>query len=574
MKNSRVAVGAILLLSVAALVMPSTAAYAFGRGGGGGGHFGGGGGGGGHFGGGGFGGGHFGGGGFGGGHFGGGGGGFHLGGGGARLGGGGFHLGGGGARLGGLSHLGGGRIGGLRTGGGGTRLGGLSSGGLSRGPGRGGLQGGLAGRGGLQSGLAGRGGLQSGLAGRGGLQSGLAGRGGLQGRRVAGLGAGALGTHAFANNNRFGGRNGLGGSRGFGNGFGGDRFGRNGFGGDRFGRFGGDRFGHFGRFGGGFGGWVGPVFWPYAFSDIYCDVFWGYWGYGCADPYWGLAFGNPFWGYGYDDIFTGGIFSPYGYDDLAGYLPGATGYAPGATSGGRRARSTVASPSEQMAEMCGNDSRGVADWPIDRIRQLVSPNDQQSMLLDDLANASVQAAQAIKTSCPTSVAFTPTGRLAAMQQRIEGMEQAIDVVQGPLDRFYDSLTDEQKAKLDAANQEQEPAQRNGRAGGLAENCGKNAATDWPEARIEAAVRPNEEQLTKLRALQSTATQAAAQLAASCPSELPTTPPARLAAVSTRLNAMLQAVKSVRVALDDFYGDLSDEQKAQFNRIGQSRTAQR
>jgi hypothetical protein len=68
---------------------------------------------------------------------------------------------------------------------------------------------------------------------------------------------------------------------------------------DRFGRFGGDRFGHFGRFGGGFGGWVGPVFWPYAFSDIYCDVFWGYWGYGCADPYWGLAFGNPFWGYGY-----------------------------------------------------------------------------------------------------------------------------------------------------------------------------------------------------------------------------------------------------------------------------------
>jgi hypothetical protein len=38
--------------------------------------------------------------------------------------------------------------------------------------------------------------------------------------------------------------------------------------------------------------------------------------------------------------------------------------------------------------------------------------------------------------------------------------------------------------------------------------------------------------------------------------------------------MFQAGKSVRGALDGFYGDLNDEQKAQFNRIGQSRTAQR
>jgi LTXXQ motif family protein len=498
MKDSRVAIGAIVLLSVAALVMPLTAAHAFGRGGGGGGgHFGGGGGG----------------------HFGGGGGGFHFGGGG-------MHLGGGGLRLGGLSHLGGRHIGG-------GHIGGLHVGGAHLGGGRnvGGLN--------LGHGLSG--------VGRGGNS--LAGRQALHGRRLAGLGAGALGTHAFAHNNRFGS----------------DRFGRNGFGHDRFGRFGGDRFGHFGRFGGGFGGWVGPVFWPYAYSDIYCDVFWGYWGYGCADPYWGLAFGNPFWDYGYGDIFDGGIFSPYGFGDLAGYLPGAT-------SAGRRTRSNVATASEQIAEMCGNDTREVADWPIDRIRQLVSPNGQQSMALDDLANASVQAAQMIKNACPTSVAFTPTGRLAAMQQRIEAMEQAVDVIRGPLDRFYSSLTDEQKAKLNAANQAS--AEPNARAAELVQSCSKNAATDWPEARIEAAVRPNEDQEAKLKALQSAATQAAQRLAASCPSELPTTPPARLAAVSKRLDVMLQAVKSVRVALDNFYADLSDEQKAQFDKIGPSRTAQR
>jgi hypothetical protein len=36
--------------------------------------------------------------------------------------------------------------------------------------------------------------------------------------------------------------------------------------------------------------------------------------------------------------------------------------------------------------------------------------------------------------------------------------------------------------------------------------------------------------------------------------------------------MLQAVKQVRTALDDFYATLSDEQKAQFEAIGPQRSA--
>jgi uncharacterized phage infection (PIP) family protein YhgE len=240
---------------------------------------------------------------------------------------------------------------------------------------------------------------------------------------------------------------------------------------------------------------------------------------------------------------------------------------------GRRARSNGTTPSAALAQMCGDDTKEVAGWPIDRIQQLVSPDDQQRMALDELADASMKAAQVIKTACPTSVAFTPTGRLAAMQQRIEAMEQAVDMVSGPLDRFYGALTDEQKAKLNSANQT--PAPHKGRPRGLAQSCATaNTTFQWPEARIETTVRPNEAQQAKLKALQSAATQAAEQLATSCPSELPTTPPARLAAVSKRLDIMLGAVKNVRGALDDLYGELSDEQKAQFNRIGQSRTAQR
>src|SRR6185295_6433872 len=56
---------------------------------------------------------------------------------------------------------------------------------------------------------------------------------------------------------------------------------------------------------GGFG-WVGPLFWPFAYYDFYDYVWW--------DDYY------TFWDYGYDDIYVG-LFSPYDYDDYAGYLP-------------------------------------------------------------------------------------------------------------------------------------------------------------------------------------------------------------------------------------------------------------
>jgi hypothetical protein len=198
------------------------------------------------------------------------------------------------------------------------------------------------------------------------------------------------------------------------------------------------------------------------------------------------------------------------------------------------------------------------------------------MALDDLASASVKAAQIIKSGCPTSVAFTPTGRLAAMEQRIEAMAQAVETVRGPLDTFYSSLTDEQKGKFGAATQSPAPSQqKNGRPHGVAQSCTTaNAAIQWPEARIESMLRPNEEQQAKLKALQSAATQAAEQLAASCPSEMPTTPTARLAVISKRLDVMLAAVKNVRGAVDDLYADLNDDQKAQFNKIGLARTAEK
>jgi hypothetical protein len=168
-----------------------------------------------------------------------------------------------------------------------------------------------------------------------------------------------------------------------------------------------------------------------------------------------------------------------------------------------------------------------------------------------------------------------------MQQRIEAMIVAVEAVQGPLDKFYGLLNDEQKAQIDALSTTgQRPARTAARAGSAGSACDVTqpelTETEWPTATIEQSVRPTDQQRRYLDALQGAAAQAANTLKASCQArpEDALTPPARLAAVAQRLNAMLQAVKTVRTAMDDFYGSLTDEQKAAFDAIGPQQAGRR
>ena len=311
-------------------------------------------------------------------------------------------------------------------------------------------------------------------------------------------------------------------------------------------------------------GWVGPLYWPFAYYDLYNYAMWG-------DGY-----DDSFWGYGYGDIYAG-IFAPYGYDDLTGYLPQyASGNASDPGPAAPASEMPAAAP-DQLAQMCGEDSRDIAGLPIDQFKQAIQPTDEQSSALDDLANASVKAAQNIKAACPSDIALTAPSRLAAMQQRIEAMIAAVAIVQPPLEKFYGLLNDEQKARLTALGNDQRQSTTTDKTvtGSLGQNCGaaQPGVMEWPSAEIDQTVRPTDAQRASLVALQNATTQAADLLKTSCVSNDPLTPPARLAAVGKRLDTMLQAVKIVSSALNDFYGTLSDEQKAQFEAIGPQRTTQ-
>src|SRR5262249_57233503 len=106
---------------------------------------------------------------------------------------------------------------------------------------------------------------------------------------------------------------------------------------------------------------------------------------------------------------------------------------------------------QRAAEVGGNGASDLTDWPIARISEAVQPTEAQRPALDELRAASQQAMDLLKAGCPNDLPSTPTGRLAAMESRVKAMLQAVQTGRPPLERFYQLLSDEQKARLKAGS---------------------------------------------------------------------------------------------------------------------------
>jgi LTXXQ motif family protein len=103
------------------------------------------------------------------------------------------------------------------------------------------------------------------------------------------------------------------------------------------------------------------------------------------------------------------------------------------------------------------------------------------------------------------------------------------------------------------------------------SCGAGAAGlgSWSADRIEETLSLNESQRTKFNGLKTASRRAIQYLNESCPKNDPATPSGRLETIERRLSAMLEAVRTVQPALDDFYAALTDEQKARLAAIESS-----
>jgi TolA-binding protein len=299
--------------------------------------------------------------------------------------------------------------------------------------------------------------------------------------------------------------------------------------------------------------WLGPVFWPYAYSDIFNYTFWP------------NAYDAGYWAYAYDD-FVDTVF--WGTD--TSYSAYARYPEPGASITDFRPRKRASLSRQTLRQVCREPDEGVTAWPIASITRAVQPTPEQRALLDELKAAAAKAADVFKESCVDSHAMTPPGRLRAMTNRVSATFDAVKIVRPALEQFYNSLNDEQKARFNALGPNVGERSQQQQANTEAERCGepKSSLTQLPIERIEAVIHPAGKQKEALDRLSKATRDAVEELQAACPDEVPLTPVGRLEAMQRRLEAMLQAAALVQPALDEFYATLSNEQKARFNTLPQ------
>ncbi len=304
----------------------------------------------------------------------------------------------------------------------------------------------------------------------------------------------------------------------------------------------------------GFVGWYGPLFWPYAYSDIF---YWTFWPGGYAPGY---------WYYAYDDFFDGVFYGDVVYADRGAGAPVRT------VRRGTQPEQTNA----QVQELCKQPGGGVTAWPIADIERLVQPNDDQRRLLNDLKSASQRAADTFAVACPAEndLAETAPGRIATIIGRLKATDEAIMTVKPALEAFYASLSDEQKQRFDTLGpKEPRTASRGGRntvgsATPQGNGCGEASAglTELPMQQIETSVRPNDDQLDAFRRFKDATAKAVQHLQSHCPQDVAGTPSSRLDAMHANIQAMIAAAEIIKPALEEFYVSLSDEQKTRFNRL--------
>jgi len=255
--------------------------------------------------------------------------------------------------------------------------------------------------------------------------------------------------------------------------------------------------------------------WPEASPNVYEDLL-GY-------ILWPRDYADRLWTHGYDDIMSAALMPAAAHSPDMAAMIAANG-------------------------MCSSEARELADKPIARLAGTLDLRPDQQASLDELRNALGVAVERGRAAL-CGAATAPTGdRFQPMIDGLWTMWDATILIRTPLEKFYNSLTPEQKAQLASAS----PA--NAKAAGA---CAAQRGAEWPAERIQRAMgagqRPTAEQRRSLEALHQHFTELAQFLATSCPEENDPSPILRLSAAGDRMNALMYAVMNMRPAMEALQG---------------------
>jgi hypothetical protein len=279
-------------------------------------------------------------------------------------------------------------------------------------------------------------------------------------------------------------------------------------------------------------GTVGPLAWPTAYEDI------------IGFTLWPKEYGERLRVHGIGDLLS-------------------TAFAPSAAIAARTQQARAGDQNgAAVAITCGSADLTANDWPIAQITSTIELNDGQRRTLDQFKTALNDAVASIKSTCRNDANLAPVERLRTMQNTLWAVHDAAQLIRAPLANFYDSLNAEQKQKFAAPAQPQ-PGGRTPSRNDMARMCDLPTA-DAPMRQIEQSVRPTKAQRASLEALQKKSFEMGQFLMASCLKPIPATPAERLDAAADRLTAVIFAASNLNMALNDFTGQLSDEQKTKLN----------
>ncbi len=104
-------------------------------------------------------------------------------------------------------------------------------------------------------------------------------------------------------------------------------------------------------------------------------------------------------------------------------------------------------PAQDLAALCQKQAQGFTLLPARRIDDIVKPTTDQKAAYDALKTASAAAATDLDASCPPTAPQTMQGRLDAVAARLRALENAAKTVKPALEKFYASLSDDQKARF-------------------------------------------------------------------------------------------------------------------------------
>ena len=130
------------------------------------------------------------------------------------------------------------------------------------------------------------------------------------------------------------------------------------------------------------------------------------------------------------------------------------------TAGRERAGSRTGAAREAgpaLLRACGEGAR-MPEWPVASIAQTTQLTEEQRPMLELLMGTSLHYAHELRASCLAGPApLTPTARLEAVDERLTAIVYAVTVLRGTLNRFYVSLTEEQRARFDTMSPPARPA---------------------------------------------------------------------------------------------------------------------